>query len=75
MKQLATSVLLMATLFLSGCSTLRNVFLSESDAASALREALILGANHGSSVLGQRGAFGKDLILSAILPQDLQKVV
>lgn len=75
MKQLATSVLLMATFFLSGCSTLRNVFLSESDAASAIREALILGVNNGSSVLGQKGAFGKDLILNAILPQDLQKVV
>ena len=75
MKQLATSVLLMATFFLSGCSTLRNVFLSESDAASAIREALILGVNNGSSVLGQEGAFGKDLILNAILPQDLQKVV
>lgn len=75
MKQLATSVLLMATFFLSGCSTLRNVFLSESDASSAIREALILGVNNGSSVLGQKGAFGKDLILSAILPQDLQKVV
>ncbi len=75
MKQLATSVLLMATFFLSGCSTLRNVFLSESDASSAIREALILGVNNGSSVLGQKGAFGKDLILNAILPQDLQKVV
>ncbi len=75
MKQLATSILLVSTLFLSGCSTLKNIFLSESDAAGAIREALILGVNSGSSALGQKGAFGKDLILNAILPQDLQKVV
>lgn len=76
MKKLATSFLLVVTLFsFSGCSTLRSVFLSESDASSALREALIFGVNNGSSVLGRKGAFGKDLILSAILPQDLQRVV
>lgn len=78
MKKFTTTLLLFITLFLSGCSTLKNIasnFLSEADAANAIREALIIGTNNGASLLGQKGAFSKDMILSAVLPQDLQKVV
>lgn len=78
MRKIYTSVLLIATLFFAGCSTLKNIagsFLSEADAANAIREALINGTNSGALLLGQKGAFSKDMILSAVLPQDLQKVV
>ena len=78
MKRIIYSTLLITTLLLGSCSTLKNIasnLLTEADAANAIREALIIGTNTGASLLGQKGAFSKDMILSAVLPHDLQTVV
>ena len=77
MKKIILGIFAISTMGLSGCSSLKSLgsFLSEADAANAIREALIIGSNFGSNNLGQRGSFGKDVLLSAILPQEVQKVV
>ena len=71
------AVLLVSVMGLSSCSTLKNLggFLSEADAANAIREALIIGTNFGANRLGQNGSFSRDVLLNAILPQEAQKVV
>jgi hypothetical protein len=77
MKRLMIAFAAMCTMGLSGCSSLRSLgdFLSEADAANALKEALTIGANFGSNTLGQRGSFSRDVLLAAVLPQEVQKVV
>jgi hypothetical protein len=77
MKKIIITIFAAGTMALSGCSSLQSLgnFLSEADAANAIKEALIIGANFGSNTLGQKGSFSKDVLLSAILPQEVQKVV
>ncbi len=62
---------------LSGCSTLQSLsnLLSEVDAANAIKEALTIGADFGTKNLSQKGSFSKDVLLNAILPQEVQKIV
>ncbi len=60
------------------CNSLQkigNYFLTEQDAISAIKEALTIGSKAGSNILGQKGAFGKESIMAAIFPPELQKVV
>jgi len=77
MKKILVSFLLASVLGLGGCSSLKNLggFLSEADAANAIREALIIGSNFGANNLGQNGSFSRDVLLNAILPQEAQKVI
>ncbi|MCW3088665.1 MAG: hypothetical protein JWQ78_2051 [Sediminibacterium sp.] len=77
MKKIMIALFAVGTMGLSGCSSLKSLggFLSEADAANAIREALIIGANFGANDLGQRGSFSRDVLLSAVLPQEVQKVV
>jgi hypothetical protein len=77
MKRIIIAIFVIASMGLSGCSTLQSLsnILSEADAASAIKEALIIGSNFGANSLGQKGSFSKDVLLSAILPQEAQKVV
>jgi hypothetical protein len=77
MKKLFIALFALGTLGLSGCSTLQSLsnYLSEADAANALREALSIGANMGANSLGQKGSFSRDVLLGAVLPQEVQKVV
>ena len=77
MKKIIIAIFAFSTMGLSGCSTLQSLsnILSEADAANAIKEALIIGANFGSTSLGQKGSFSKDVLLKAILPQEVQKVV
>lgn len=70
--------MLAASCLFSGCSSLQNIasnILSEADAANAIREALLLGAQNGSATLGQKGSFSRDVLLAAILPDNLKGVV
>ena len=77
MKKAIVTVLLISVFGLSSCDSLKNLgsFLSEVDAASAIKEALTIGSNFGTNALGQKGSFGRDVLLNAILPQDVQKVI
>lgn len=77
MKKILASLLLTATLFLGSCSSLKNIgnYLSEVDAANAIREALLIGSNFGVNTLGQTGSFSRDILLNAVLPQEAQKLV
>lgn len=77
MKRIIIAIFVICSMGLSGCSTLQSLsnILSEADAASAIKEALIIGSNFGANSLGQKGSFSKDVLLSAILPQEAQKVV
>lgn len=77
MKKMFAVIGLTATMILGSCGSLRNIgnYLSEADAANAIREALIIGANFGGNTLGQRGYFGRDILLSAILPREAQQIV
>ena len=78
MKRSLTAIFLVITLlFGSACSSLKSIgdYLSEADAANAIREALIIGANIGSNNLSQRGFFSRDVLMNAVLPQEAQKIV
>ncbi|MBV9988847.1 MAG: DUF4197 domain-containing protein [Chitinophagaceae bacterium] len=77
MKRIFTAMALTASLILGSCGSLRNLggYLSEADAANAIREALIIGTDFGRNAIGQRGYFGRDLLLNAILPQEAQRIV
>ena len=77
MKKIIIALFAFGTMGLSGCSTLQSLsnYLSEADAANAIREALSIGANMGANSLGQKGSFSRDVLLAAVLPQEAQKVV
>lgn len=77
MKKIIIALFAFCTMGLSGCSTLQSLsnYLSEADAANAIREALSIGANMGANSLGQKGSFSRDVLLAAVLPQEAQKVV
>ena len=77
MKKIVVALFAVSAMGLSGCSTLQSLtnILSEGDAANAIKEALIIGSNFGANSLAQKGSFSKDILLKAILPQEVQKVV
>ena len=77
MKKIIVALFAISAMGLSGCSTLQSLtnILSEGDAANAIKEALIIGSNFGANSLAQKGSFSKDVLLKAILPQEVQKVV
>ncbi|MFP5039817.1 DUF4197 domain-containing protein [Parasediminibacterium sp. JCM 36343] len=78
MKKLLYTCLLATTCLFSSCDSLKNIasnFLSEADAANAIREALLNGVQNGSASLSQKGSFSRDVLLAAILPKNLQNVV
>lgn len=78
MKKILYTVLFASTCLLSSCDSLKNLassLLSEADAANALREALLLGAQNGTATLGQKGSFSRDVLLAAVLPDNMQGVV
>lgn len=78
MKKILYTVLLASTCLFSSCDsikTLASSLLTEIDAGNALREALLLGVQNGSTTLGQKGSFSKDVLLAAVLPDNLQGIV
>ncbi|MEO7531827.1 MAG: DUF4197 domain-containing protein [Sediminibacterium sp.] len=77
MKRILIAAFAFCTMGLSSCSTLSSLsnYLTEADATNALREALSIGANMGANSLGQKGSFSRDVLLNAVLPQEVQKVV
>jgi hypothetical protein len=77
MKKIIIAIFAVSSMGLSSCGSLKSLgdYLTEADAANALREALTIGANFGANSLGQRGSFSRDVLLSAVLPQEVQKVV
>ncbi len=77
MKKIVVALFAASALGLSGCSTLQSLtnILSEGDATNAIKEALMIGSNFGANSLAQKGSFSKDILLKAILPQEVQKVV
>ncbi len=77
MKKIITSLLLISVLGLISCNTLKSLggYLSEIDAVYAIKEALTIGSNFGSNSLGQKGSFGKDILINAVLSQDAQEVI
>ena len=77
MKKIITTLLLISVLGLNSCNTLKSLssYLSEIDAANAIKEALTIGSNFGANTLGQKGSFGKDVLLNAVLSQDMQEVI
>ena len=77
MKKIITTLLLISVLGLNSCNTLKSLssYLSEIDAANANKEALTIGSNFGANTLGQKGSFGKDVLLNAVLSQDMQEVI
>ncbi len=77
MKKIIVALFAFVTITLSGCTTLQSIgsYLSEMDAANAIKEALTIGTNFGTNSLGQKGSFSRDVLLSAILPAEAQKLV
>ena len=77
MKKIIVALFAITTMGLSGCSTLQSLsnYLSEADAARAIKEALTIGANFGANSLGQKGSFSRDVLLSAVLPKEAQNLV
>lgn len=69
MKKIFLPVLFAFMLPLSfSCNSLKNYFLTEQDAAAAIRQMLQLGANGNL-----QGAFTKDAVMTAIFPEALRK--
>ncbi len=77
MKKLLGVLALISSFTFSSCGSLKNIgdYLSEVDAANAIREALVIGANFGSNTLGQQGSFSRDVLLRAVLPQEVTNIV
>lgn len=71
MKKIFLPVLFAFMLPLSfSCNSLKNYFLTEQDAAAAIRQMLQLGANGNL-----QGAFTKDAVMSAIFPEAIRKTL
>jgi hypothetical protein len=77
MKKIIVAFFAISSMAFSGCSTLQSLsdYLSEADAARAIKEALTIGANFGANSLGQKGSFSRDVLLTAVLPKEAQQVV
>jgi hypothetical protein len=77
MKKIVAAFSFFCTFAFSSCSSLKGLtdFLSEADAANAIREALVNGTNFGLNTLGQKGSFSRDVLLAAVLPQEVTQVV
>jgi hypothetical protein len=77
MKKIIASLLLVSVLALSSCSSLKNIgnYLSEADAANAIKEALLIGSDFGVNSLGRNGSFSRDVLVTAVLPQGAQRVL
>lgn len=77
MKKIIAAFAFVSTFAFSSCSSLKGLtdFLSEADAANAIREALVNGTNFGLNTLGQKGSFSRDVLLTAVLPQEITQVV
>ncbi len=77
MKRYFVSLFAVLSLGLSGCSTLQSIsnYLTEADAANAIRDALSLGANLGANSLGQKNSFSREVLLASVLPQGAQQVI
>ena len=78
MKKIIYSLMLATTFLFSSCDSVKSIasnLLSEADAANAIREALLIGSQNGTASLGQKGSFSRDVLLAAILPENLQGVV
>jgi hypothetical protein len=56
-------------------SKIGGYLLNEKDAVSAIKELLSNGTNHGTSLLGIKGAFSKENIMRAVFPPEIEKVV
>lgn len=71
MKKLSYILLLCTSISFSSCDTIKaigNSLLSQADAAGAIREMLTMGTN-GKSI------FSKDVLMSAILPNEVNTVL
>lgn len=71
MKKIGYTILLFSSISFSNCDTIKaigNTILSQADAAAAIREMLTMGTN-GKSV------FSKDVLMSAILPNEVNNVL
>lgn len=77
MKRTVAAFAIVCTFAFSNCSSLKGLgdLLSEADAANAVREALINGTQFGLNTLGQKGSFSRDVLLAAVLPQEVTQVV
>lgn len=77
MKKLFVPVFAALAMALSGCGNLQSLsnYLSEIEAANAIRDALSIGANMGANSLGQKNSFSRDVLLASVLPQGAQQVI
>ncbi len=73
MKKILLPILLIILLPVTySCSTLRSIYtLNETDAASAIKQLLSIGARDNSLA----GAFSKETILATLFPEPVQKVL
>jgi Protein of unknown function (DUF4197) len=77
MKKRLFLLFVTTTMIFASCETLNKLasgMVTEQDAIDAVREALMIGSNYGSSLLGQKGAFSKETLVAAIFPPEFQKV-
>lgn len=77
MKKIFIAVFAALSMGLSGCGNLQSLgnYLSEIEAANAIRDALTMGANMGANSLGQKNSFSREVLLASILPQGAQQVI
>ncbi len=74
MKKLTTIVLLISSLSFLSCNTINKV-ISANDYSNAIKEMLSFGTQYGGSLLGKKGAFSKETLMSSLLPGDLSKAL
>lgn len=75
LKKLALFITLIISILGSGCANSKGLLgrLTVADYVNGIKEALSIGARFGGGSLS-KGAFNKTTLLSAILPEELQKV-
>lgn len=75
MKYFKLFIISFSFLQFTSCSTLRSLQLTEREAIEGIKELLSMGSRYGGDLLGKNGAFSKETIMSAIFPEELQKVL
>ena len=74
MKKLIAFSCLSIVFLLSSCAGVKKLFTVQ-DAEMAIREMLSIGSTNGGNVLGKKGMISKEILMSAIFPEELKPVL
>jgi Protein of unknown function (DUF4197) len=74
MKKISLIVIVACCFLLNACSSVKNLFTAQ-DAENAIREMLSIGTTSGGNLLGKKGMISKEILMSALFPEELKPVL